>query len=121
MMVSISSEMYLETILILSHTTEKVKAVAVAAKLDYKRSSVSVALKSLREQGHIAIAGDGAITLTQSGLAIAERMYERHVFLTDLLVKLGVDPATAAQDACRVEHVVSEESFQAIKRLIDKR
>ncbi|MDD4797690.1 MAG: metal-dependent transcriptional regulator [Eubacteriales bacterium] len=110
-----SAQMYLETILILSKKHAQVRSIDVAGELDYKKSSVSVAMKKLRENDYIEMDGDGYITLTPTGRAIAETIFERHTLLSDLLVRLGVTRAVAAQDACRMEHVISAESFDAIK------
>ena len=106
-----SSENYLETILVLSKKLPVVRAVDIANELGFKKSSVSIAMKNLREKGNI---------LTESGMSIAEMIYERHELLTDCLTKLGVDPNVAAEDACRIEHVISAESFDAIKKHISK-
>ena len=111
-----SAENYLETILTLSKKLPVVRSVDVANELDFKKSSVSVAMKNLREKEHIVVSKEGYITLTESGLAIAEMIYERHELLTSWLVKLGVTPEVAAEDACRIEHVISTESFEAIKK-----
>lgn len=111
-----SAENYLETILTLSKKLPVVRSVDVANELDFKKSSVSVAMKNLREKEHIVVSKEGYITLTESGLAIAEMIYERHELLTSWLVRLGVDPEIAAEDACRIEHVISAESFKAIKK-----
>lgn len=111
-----SAENYLETILTLSKKLPVVRSVDVANELDFKKSSVSVAMKNLREKEHITVSKEGYITLTESGLAIAEMIYERHELLTTWLVRLGVDPQVAADDACRIEHVISTESFEAIKK-----
>ena len=111
-----SAENYLETILTLSKKLPVVRSVDVANELEFKKSSVSVAMKNLREKEHIVVSKEGYITLTESGLAIAEMIYERHELLTSWLVRLGVDPQIAADDACRIEHVISTESFEAIKK-----
>jgi Mn-dependent DtxR family transcriptional regulator len=111
-----SAEMYLETILVLSHKNASVRSIDIAVELDYKKSSVSVAMKNLRENGYITINSDGYITLTENGKEIAETMYERHTIISDWLIHIGVEPATAAEDACRIEHVISVESFNAIKK-----
>ncbi len=113
-----SAENYLETILILSRKLPVVRSVDIAAELDFKKSSVSVAMKNLRTQGHITVTDAGFIYLTESGKAIAEMIYERHEFLTDFLVSLGVSKEVAAEDACRMEHVISAESFAALKKHI---
>ncbi|HIY00099.1 MAG TPA: metal-dependent transcriptional regulator [Candidatus Dorea intestinigallinarum] len=113
-----SSENYLETILILSKKRPVVRSVDVANELDFKKSSVSVAMKKLRESGHIQVSPEGYITLTPSGRKIAECIYERHQLISSWLIRLGVDPDVAVTDACRMEHVISSESFEAIKRHI---
>ena len=113
-----SAENYLETILVLSGQLPVVRSVDIAAELDFKKPSVSVAMKKLRESGHITVSPEGYITLTPSGKEIAERIYERHTLLTSWLEYLGVDSKTAADDACRIEHVISAESFDAIKNIL---
>ena len=115
-----SAENYLETILILGKKHPSIRSVDIAEELGFKKSSVSVAMKNLREKGHIVVSKEGFITLTDSGRAIAEMIYERHELLSAWLTRLGVDPETAAEDACRIEHVISAESFEAIKRHIRK-
>ncbi len=111
-----SSENYLETILMLSETLPVVRAIDIATETGYKKSSVSVAMKLLREKGHITVNNSGFITLTESGRAVAEMIYERHKFLTNMFVSLGVDPEIASEDACRLEHDISPESFEALKK-----
>ena len=111
-----SAENYLETILILSHSKSFVRSIDIVNELDFTKPSVSVAMKKLRESGYILMDADGYITLTPSGRSIAEKIYERHTLLADWLTQLGVDKETAAEDACRIEHVISAESFEAIKR-----
>ena len=113
-----SAENYLETILILSKCRPVVRSVDVAEELGYKKSSVSVAMKNLREKNHITVTREGFIYLTESGREIAYMIYERHQLLSQWLTRLGVDPRIAAEDACRMEHVISKESFEAIKRHI---
>lgn len=113
-----SSENYLETILVLSKTLPVVRSVDVAEELGFKKSSVSVAMKNLREKEHITVTREGYIYLTDAGKKIAEMIYERHELLSGWLVKLGVDRTIADEDACRIEHVISKESFEAIKQLI---
>ena len=127
-----SAEDYLETILMLSKTLPVVRAVDIATELDFKKSSVSVAMKNLREKGHITVTDAGYIKrvplnaykaqkrggyiyLTDSGKKIAEMVYERHDVLMHYLISLGVAEKTAEEDACKIEHIISEESFQAIK------
>ncbi|MGI6069125.1 MAG: metal-dependent transcriptional regulator [Blautia sp.] len=111
-----SAENYLESILTLSKRQSHVRSIDVVNDLGFSKPSVSVAMKNLRENGYILMDSDGYITLTDAGRSIAEMIYERHTLLTDFLVRLGVDPKTAQNDACRMEHVISSESFNAIKR-----
>ena len=115
-----SSENYLETILILSKKLPVVRSVDIANELGFKKSSVSIAMKNLREKNNITVSDAGFITLTESGRQIAEMIYERHELLSECLEKLGVDKEIAAEDACRIEHVISPESFEAIKKHIHK-
>lgn len=115
-----SAENYLETILVLGIGGAGVRSIDIAAELGVTKPSVSVAMKNLREGGYIVMDSDALITLTDSGREIAERMYERHVFLTNWLKSLGVAEATAARDACKIEHILSVESFEAIKRTVNK-
>lgn len=110
-----SAENYLETILMLSKKLPVVRAVDIANELGYKKSSVSIAMKHLREKEHITVSDAGYITLTNSGLAIAEMIFERHEILTSVLTSLGVPEDIASEDACRIEHVLSPESFDALK------
>lgn len=116
MSVNESAENYLETILILSKQLPVVRSVDIANELGFKKSSVSVAMKNLREKEHIVVDRSGFITLTPSGREIAEMIYERHQLLSGWLVSLGVPADIAAEDACKMEHVVSKESFEAIKQ-----
>ncbi len=116
MAVNESAENYLETILILSRQLPVVRSVDIAAELGFKKSSVSVAMKNLRQKDHIVMDKSGFITLTPSGRAIAEMIYERHELLSGWLMQLGVDKNIALEDACKIEHVISKESFDAIKR-----
>ncbi|MGN1167317.1 MAG: metal-dependent transcriptional regulator [Lachnospiraceae bacterium] len=115
-----SSEDYLETILILSKKLPVVRSVDIAAELNYSKPSVSVAMKHLRERECIEVNHSGFITLTDKGMDIASRIYERHTVLSNWLISLGVDPKTATCDACEMEHQISEESFQAMKTFIEK-
>ena len=110
-----SSEDYLEAILMLSKKLPVVRSVDIATELDFKKPSVSVAMKNLREKGHITVTDAGYIYLTDSGKEIAEMIYERHDVLTHYLLSLGVPEDIAAEDACKIEHIISKESFQAIK------
>ena len=110
-----SAENYLETILMLSKKLPVVRSVDIANELDFKKSSVSIAMKNLREGGKITVTQAGYIYLTDSGREIAEMIYERHQWLTNWLISLGVDSNIAAEDACKMEHVISKESFEAMK------
>ena len=110
-----SAENYQETIFILQHRLGKVRSIDIASELSYSKPSVSVAMKNLRNNGYIDVDREGTITLLEEGRRIAEKMYERHTLLSNLLTALGVDPKPAAEDACRIEHVISEETFEAFK------
>ena len=112
-----SAENYLETILILSQRkgNGEVSSIVIVNELEFSKPSVSVAMKNLRENGYITVDKDGYIRLTDKGLEIAEKMYERHTLLSQWLIKLGVDEKVAVEDACRMEQVISAESFAAIK------
>lgn len=114
-----SAENYLETILMLSKKQSYVRSIDIANELNFSKPSVSVAMKNLRASGHILVDAAGHITLTQSGLNIAESIWERHKVLSEMLVLLGVDSEIAVEDACRIEHVISQESFHAIKKHIE--
>jgi len=113
-----SAENYLETIYILSLKNSHVRSIDIVNELDFAKPSVSVAMKNLREHGYISMDSDGYITLTDQGKVIAENMYERHTLLSQWLMDLGVDKETATEDACRIEHVLSKDSFEAIKKHI---
>ena len=115
-----SAENYLEAILMLSKRLPVVRSVDISNELGFKKSSVSVAMKNLREKNHITVSDAGFINLTQSGREIAEMIYERHEFLSKWLISLGVPAETATEDACKIEHVLSKESFQAIKDFVKK-
>lgn len=110
-----SAEDYLETILVLEKRGGSVRSIDIATELGFSKPSVSVAMKNLKADGHITVDADGSIRLLPSGRAIAERILERHTTLSDLLVRLGVPENIAIEDACRIEHVISTESFEAIK------
>lgn len=116
-----SAENYLETILILQKRNGAVRSIDIVNELDYTKPSVSIAMKNLRENGFIEVDSGGFITLLESGRKIAEKMYERHTFISDWLISLGVNPAVAVDDACRIEHVISEESFKAIKNHVHQK
>ncbi len=111
-----SAENYLETIYMLSKKLPVVRSVDIANELNFKKPSVSVAMKHLREKELIVVSDAGFITLTAAGLAQATAIYERHTILSQMFVKLGVPENIAAEDACLIEHILSEESFQAIKK-----
>ena len=113
-----SAENYLETIFMLSRYKPYVRSIDIANELSFSKPSVSVAMKNLRENGYIHMNDQGHITLTQTGQDIANKMYERHIMLSNWLIYLGVDEKTAVEDACKIEHVLSAQSFQAIKKHI---
>ena len=110
-----SGEMYLETILILSRKNGQVRSVDISEYMGYSKPSVSRAVGLLKKDGFITVENDGFIHLTEKGLSLAEKILERHTILTDMLIRLGVSRETAANDACRIEHVVSDETFEAIR------
>lgn len=115
-----SAETYLETILVLSNNKGIVRSIDIANELGYTKPSVSVAMKNLRASGLITVDESGFIALTESGSKIAESMYERHLLISDWLIFLGVDAKTAVDDACKMEHIMSEKSFAAIKKHIEE-
>ena len=115
-----SGEMYLETILRLSETQKIVRSVDVAEKMGFSKASVSRAMHVLTDGGYIEIGRAGSITLTKKGEKIAKKIFERHKTLTDYLMNIGVDKITAEEDACRIEHVISDKSFKAIKMLVKR-
>lgn len=115
-----SAENYLETILIINKRKGFCRSVDIANELGYSKPSVSVAMKNLRENGYIDVMGDGSIVLLEPGLEIAGKLYERHTMLTEFLETIGVPAETASEDACRIEHVLSEESIGAISAQLDK-
>ena len=110
-----SAENYLETILLLQQRKGSVRSIDIANELEFSKPSVSVAMKNLRQGGYIEVDGSGQIHLLPPGLAIAEAVLEKHRLMTQFLIGLGVSPEVAAEDACRIEHVLSDESFEAIK------
>lgn len=118
MIINESAENYLETILILSNKLPVVRSVDVANELDFKKSSVSIAMKNLKSNGHITVTDAGFIYLTESGREIAEKVYERHRFISSWLISLGVPEDIATEDACKIEHIISNESYAAIKDYI---
>ena len=110
-----SGEMYLETIYVLSKKSDSVRSLDVAEQMGFSKPSVSRAVKLLKEGEYLTVDKDGYLHLTERGLAVAKKIYERHTVLTELLVSLGVSRETAAEDACKIEHVISDESFAAMK------
>jgi len=110
-----SAEDYLERILILKETQEKVISLDIAKDMNYSKASISRAMKNLREDGYIEVESNGNINLTEKGLKVAKRIYERHQLLTEFFERLGIDHAIALKDACKVEHDLSDETFEAIK------
>lgn len=115
-----SAEDYLETILILKNRNGDVRSIDIATELGYSKPSVSIAMKNLRENGYISVDPKGYISLEEPGKEIAERIYERHTFLSAWFIELGVDPKTAVEDACRMEHIISTETFAAIKKHVKR-
>ena len=111
-----SGEMYLEAILVLSQQNGSVRSIDVSEYLGYSKPSVSRAVGILKNGNYIVVDKDGSLSLTETGKAIAEKIYERHTMMTDLLIRMGVSRETAAADACKLEHAISDESFEAIKR-----
>lgn len=116
-----SAEDYLEAILMIFERKGSVRSIDIANELEYSKPSVSIAMKNLRENGYIVMDKDGYITLTDKGREVAERVYERHKLISEGLIKLGVDPRIAEDDACRIEHVISVETFEAIKKLSNEK
>ena len=115
-----SGEMYLETIHVLSKTNPHVRSIDISEHMGYSKPSVSRAVSILKQEGYIQVDSDGYITLTDSGRTVAEKIFERHTMLSGILIRLGVSPETAADDACKLEHAISDESFEAIKRHVSK-
>ncbi len=115
-----ASEDYLETMLMLRESHGYIRSIDIAEHLGVTKPSVSYATKRLRENGYITMDKDGLITLTDSGMAIAKKMFQRHRILTEVFIKMGVDPETAAEDACKIEHDISQATFDAICRLAEQ-
>lgn len=115
MQIKESAENYLETILVLQEKQGSVRSIDLAVELGFAKPSISIAMKKLRENGYISVDENGYIFLEESGYAIASQIYDRHKTLTNLLVALGVNKETAAEDACKIEHVISDDSYQCIK------
>ncbi len=116
-----SAENYLETILVLQKRNGHVRSIDIVNELEFTKPSVSVAMKNLRQSGLIEVDANGYISLLEEGKQIAEKIYERHTILTEWLLSLGVSPNTADEDACKIEHVISTESFLAIKEHFQKK
>lgn len=116
-----AAENYLETIYILTKRLGSVRSIDVCNELNYAKPTVSIVMKNFREGGYITMDEFGNIKLTDTGLAIAQRMYERHLVIADILMTLGVDEETAYEDACKIEHDISEKSFQCMKAHFQKR
>jgi len=115
-----SGEMYLESIYRLSQTLQNVRSIDISEYMGYSKPSVSRAVNLLKNGGYIVMDEDNFITLTDAGLQIAEKIYSRHTVLTELLIRLGVSEEIAAEDACRMEHTISDETFEAIKRHVER-
>lgn len=115
-----SGEMYLETILVLSKSQQNVRSLDIARYMHYSKPSISRAMGILRNAKYISVDDSGYITLTNSGREIAEKIYERHIVLSSVLESIGVDKETATEDACRIEHVISDKSFEALKKSLSK-
>ena len=113
-----SGEMYLETILVLTNRNGMVRSIDISEEMNYSKPSVSRAMGLLKEGGYIKVDGSGYITLTDSGMEVASKIYDRHNTLSDFLIKLGVTPEVAVEDACRWEHIISDESVEALKKHI---
>lgn len=120
MVIHQSAEDYLETILVLQQESGQVRSIDIVNKLGYSKPSVSIAMKKLRESGYISMAADGLITLNESGLEVAKRVYGRHTTITKLFTILGVSAEQAAEDACKVEHDLSKETFDRICEFVRK-
>lgn len=110
-----SAEMYLETIYLLCRERESVRSIDVAEHMGYSKPSISRAVGLLKQGGYLTVNNEGFLSLTETGIAVAEKIFERHTVLTQLLVRMGVSEETAAEDACKIEHVISDETFLAIK------
>lgn len=115
-----SGEMYLESIYVLSKRLSGVRSIDISEYMGYSKPSVSRAVNLLKSGGYILVDEENFITLTETGIEIAEKIYERHTLLLELLIRLGVSKETAAEDACRMEHTISDESFEAIRRHVER-
>ena len=121
MKINESAENYLEAIYVLKKSNAYVRSIDVAHKLDFTKASVSVAMKSFREKGYITIDESGNISLTKEGISIAEKVFERHNIIANALIAIGVNKETAYSDSCKIEHVISDESFEKLKKYLDKK
>lgn len=115
-----SGEMYLETIYVLGQKQQNVRSIDVAEEMGFSKPSVSRGVSILKQQGYLTVDGNGFLELTDSGMDLAKKIYERHTILTEALVRLGVDPEIAQQDACKMEHIISDETLNALKRHMGK-
>ena len=113
-----SGEMYLETIYVLCHQNSSVRSIDIAEHMNYSKPSISRAVGLLKKEGYVTVDQDGYITLTDNGLNLAQKIYERHTVLTKVLMRLGIDEDTASADACKIEHVISDKSFDMLKKYI---
>lgn len=120
MLIQESAENYLETILMLKNKQGYVRSIDIANHLNFTKASVSVAMKSFREEGYITVGNDGNISLTEKGRVIAEKVYEKHQVIAKALMALGVDETTAYEDSCKIEHDISDESFEKLKEHLNK-
>ena len=114
-----SAEMYLETIYVLTQQSANVRSIDIAEHMSYSKPSISRAVGLLKQGGYVSVDSDGFITLTDEGLAVAKKIFERHTVVSQLLIRLGVSEQTAVEDACKIEHVISDETFNAVKKYLD--
>lgn len=114
-----SAEMYLETIYVLTRQSANVRSIDIAEHMSYSKPSISRAVGLLKQGGYVVVDPDGFITLTDEGFAVAKKIFERHTVVSQLLIRLGVSEQTAAEDACKIEHVISDETFNAVKKYLD--
>ena len=120
MIIKESAENYLETILMLTRKNGHVRSIDIANELNFTKPSVSIAMKNFREDGYISISDDGGIVLTDKGMKVAERVFERHQVIASALIALGVDEKTAYEDSCKIEHDISQQSFEKLKCFLEK-
>lgn len=114
-----SAEMYLETIYVLSQRSKQVRSIDIAEHMGYSKPSISRAIGLLKQGGYVIMDAEGFIALTETGLQVANKIFERHTVLSQLLIRLGVGEHTAAEDACKIEHVISDETFNAVKKYLE--